>query len=71
MSRFPFALAEANWVSAFLSALCLQTLGSSGAFLLSLRSTGTWLALRRHTLNNHSTVTHAVPKALWLLAYKA
>lgn len=37
----------------------------------SLRSTGTWRALRRHTLNNHPTVTHALPKAVWLLAHQA
>lgn len=49
-------------------AVCVQTLGSSSVFLLSI---GTWLALRRHTLNNHTTVTHALPKGAWLLAYKA
>lgn len=51
-------------------ALCVQTLGSNSVFLLSLHSTGTWLALRRRTLNNHIAVTHASPKAAWLLAYK-
>lgn len=47
-------------------ALHVQTLVSSSVFLLSLHSTGTWLALRRHSLNNHTTVTHALPKTAWL-----